>query len=128
MKRTPLAVCALAAFALVSCGKKPAEQTAAAPGDTLPATAAPFGVPAGAAAPTTRSADGTPDLDVNKYAEQLKHDPSLYERQKVICHNAGPEANPRELGGVCAAFDTARTELDHEQTDRDYDVTNKDSL
>jgi hypothetical protein len=118
----------MAALILVSCGKKPADPTAAAPGDAIQASVAPVGVPPGAAAPTTRNADGSQDLDVNKYAEQLKRDPALYERQKAICHNAGPEANPRELGGVCAAFDTARTDLDHDKTDQEYSVTNKDSL
>jgi hypothetical protein len=124
------AITALSAAALVSCGKPTSDPTAAAPGESLQAAppAATVGVPAGASAPLARAADGSQELDVNAYAEQLKQDPVLYEKQKAICHNAGPEANPRSLDAVCAAFDTARTDLDHERTDRQYGVTNKDSL
>jgi len=119
---------AMASLALMSCGKRPADSTTAAPGDAVEAASAPAGVPVGAEAPTTRNADGSQDLDVNKYAEQLKSNRALFEKQKAICHNAGPEANPRELGAVCAAFDTARTYLDQQRTDQQYGVTNKDSL
>jgi hypothetical protein len=75
-----------------------------------------------------RRPDGGEDLDVGKYAEQLKHDPALYEKQKEICHNAGPHAQPPALEAPCAAFDSARADLEDEQIDRDNRVTNRDSL
>jgi hypothetical protein len=133
LQRPYFAACAIAAVsavALASCGKKPNDPAAAAPGDSLQAAAptAPVGVAAGAAAPLVRHSDGSQELDVNKYAEQLKHDPTLYTKQTEICHNAGPHSQPPELEGPCAAWDIARAYLDHERVDREYAVTNKDSL
>ena len=75
----------------------------------------------------TPSNGGAP-MDVNKYAEQLEHDPALFEKQKQICHNAGPSFQPPELQAPCAAWENARLKLEEQRVDRESNVKNTDSL
>jgi hypothetical protein len=124
------AIAAAFTLTLSGCGKPPQGSTPAAPGDAVaPAMSAPTqGAAAGPAAPVVRRPDGGEDLDVGKYAEQLKRDPALYAKQKEICHNAGPHAQPPALEAPCAAFDAARADLEEQSIDQDSRVTNRDSL
>ena len=82
------------------------------------------GVPA---APIVASAD--PSKTGQAYVDELKQNPTLFEKQKEICHGHGAESQPsKELEGPCAAWDSARTDLELDQGHREGGVKNTDSL
>lgn len=122
LRLTATAVLALGlAGMFAACSPKSSSSSVAATPDA-PVSAGP-----GPAIVGTPSNGGAP-MDVNKYAEQLEHDPALFEKQKQICHNAGPSFQPPELQAPCAAWENARLKLEEQRVDRESTVKNTDSL
>ena len=107
---------------LAACGRGAAtnDAVAAAPG------APPTAVPSAAATPALVRAD--PAKTGQAFIEELEHDPALFEKQKQICHNAGPSFQPPELQAPCAAWENARLKLEEQRVDRESTVKNTDSL
>ena len=122
LRLTATAVLALGlAGMFAACSPKSSSSSVAATPDA-PVSAGP-----GPAIVGTPSNGGAP-MDVNKYAEQLEHNPALFEKQKQICHNAGPSFQPPELQAPCAAWENARLKLEEQRVDRESTVKNTDSL
>lgn len=111
----------VSAAALVACGKsQAANDVAAAPG-----------APVVAEAPRSLSAvvSADPAKTGEAYAEELEHNPALFEKQKKICHGNGPSFQPtQELQAPCAAWDIARRNLEVDQGAREGGIKNTDSL
>jgi hypothetical protein len=123
---TPLA---FVTILVVACGPKPNEATSPAPGQA--AEVAPTGGELGGVsrpAIVARPADGSQPVDVASYAEQLKQNPALFEKQRQICHGNGPNSQPPELQAPCAAWDSAREDLAEERGIREHPVKNTDTL
>jgi hypothetical protein len=117
---TSAAVVVLAG-ALAACGKG---------GAATDVTSAP-GAPVVAEAPRTLAAVVTadPTKTGEAYAEELEHNPDLFEKQKEICHGNGPSFQPSpELQAPCAAWDIARRNLEVDQGAREGGVKNTNSL
>jgi hypothetical protein len=106
---------------VVGCGKNPATNAvAAAPGTPQATNLAP-------SAPLAVSADPTktgPD-----YVEELKQNPALFAKQKEICGGRGASFQPRvELQAPCAAWETARSDLEIDEQLHENKVKNTSSL
>jgi hypothetical protein len=124
-----LAPLAFVTVLLVACGPKANDAVNPAPGQAAAVTPG-SGQVGGVSRPAivARPADGSQPVDVAGYAEQLKHNPALFEKQRQICGGIPPTAQPRELQAPCAAWDAAREDLDEERAIRDNPVKNTDTL
>jgi hypothetical protein len=96
------------------------------PGNTM--AAAP-GSPSQIAAATGFIASADPTKTGEAYAEELEHNPTLFEKQKQICHGNGASFQPTpELQSACSAWDIARRNLEVDQTPPEGGVRNTGSL
>lgn len=107
--------------AIAGCGQNTAGNVvAAAPGAPTPPNAPPTN-------PLVVSAD--PTKTGQAFVEELKQSPALFAKQKQICQGRGAAFQPRvELQAPCAAWDTARSDLEIDQGLRSGGVKNTDSL
>ena len=123
LRLTATAVLALGlAGMFAACSPKSSSSSVAATPDA-PVSAGP-----GPAIVGTPSNGGAP-MDVNKYAEQLEHDPALFEKQKQICGNHGSDMQPNAaLEQPCAEWDKAREDLELNRADQEGGVKNTDRL
>jgi hypothetical protein len=115
------AIVLVIASALVACGKSPVANDVAAAS----------GAPTVSDAPRPSSAAYSADASKTgeAYADELEHNPGLYEKQKEICHGNGPSFQPSpELQGPCAAWDIARRNLEVDESAHQGGVKNTDSL
>lgn len=114
------AVVALAG-AFTACSKSSAgNDVAAAPGTPQVASLA-------QSTPLAVSAD--PAKTGQDYVEELKQNPALFQKQKEICGGRGASFQPRvELQAPCAAWETARSDLEIDDELRGSKVKNTNSL
>jgi hypothetical protein len=63
------------------------------------------------------------------FVEELKQNPTLFQKQKEICNGRGAAFQPSvELQAPCAAWDNARSDLEIDQDLRSGGVNNTSSL
>jgi hypothetical protein len=103
-----LTVALVLAATLVACGKAPVAN------DVSPAAGA--AQASNIASSTTLVVSADPTKSGEAFAEEMEHNPTLFAKQKEICHGRGPSFQSRqELQAPCAAWDIARRNLEIDQ-------------
>lgn len=106
---------------LAGCSRAPAaNEIAAAPGTPEVSAATP---------PVATVVSADPAKTGQDYVEELKRSPALFAKQKEICNGRGASFQPRiELQAPCAAWETARSDLEIDQELHESKVKNTSSL
>jgi hypothetical protein len=119
--RSAAAIALIALVEVAACSPKSGSGgIAAAPGAPIQRNAAPV-------AQSVTSVD--PTKTGQAFVEELKQNPVLFQKQKKICNARGAAFQPTvELQAPCAAWDTARSDLEIDRDLRSGGVKNTSSL